>query len=491
MKGKRVRGRLTGTSGRSFLLKSACALGMVLAGVPALAQDALPVSHGPMPAQAQIAPPRTSGPPNIILILADDFGVEGVNAYGGEYFTPNIDRLAREGMRFENAHATPLCSPSRTRIMTGLENHRNYEAFGYLAPGQRTFANVLKEAGYATGMVGKWQLMGNGFDGREGIAPEAAGFDESYLWQLKALDAKGSRYWGPTRGMNGVIRISEEGFGPDLDSDFALDFIDRHKDKPFFLYYSMVLVHSPFVPTPDSMSAEGDKNRFAGMVGYMDRKVGDLMARLKADGLDKNTIVIFTGDNGTARAIRSMRNGHEIQGGKGMPTVNGTHVPMIAWAPGRVPRGRVSDALFDFTDVLPTLADIAGAPVAPGSVDGVSQWPVMEGEQPSVRDTIFMHYAPMWIFEPTRFAFDAHWKLYGDGRFVSVDAVSGTETEVTGRLTGEAARRKAILQHVLDEANDGPLDQTRFPWCLGRPSRDPARPPEVAGCDFSPGGGNE
>jgi len=483
-----------GTSGRRIVarvrsigarLLPALAVGTMLSVAPAAAQRPLG-ARAPVP--VALPPARTSGPPNIILILADDFGVEGVNAYGGEYYTPNIDRLAREGMRFDNAHATPLCSPSRTRIMTGLENHRNYQAFGYLAPGQRTFANVLKDAGYATGIVGKWQLMGNGFDGRVGITPEAAGFDESYLWQLKALDAKGSRYWGPTRGENGVVKISEEGFGPDDDSHFALSFIDRHKDKPFFLYYSMVLVHSPFVPTPDSMTAQGDKNRFSGMVSYMDRKVGELMAKLKADGLDKNTIVIFTGDNGTGRAIYSMRSGYEIRGGKGMPTVNGTHVPMIAWGIG-VPQGRVSDALFDFADVLPTLADIAGAPVAPGTVDGVSQWPVMEGRQASVRDSIFIHYAPMWVFEPTRFAFDVHWKLYGDGRFVSIDPVAGTETDVpTDHLRGEAARRYAALRKVLDEANDGPLDPTRFPWCAGRASLDPAKPAEIAGCDFRPGG---
>ncbi|MBT2186090.1 sulfatase-like hydrolase/transferase [Sphingobium nicotianae] len=453
----------------------------------------------PTPGAAQVTPratsaspapsARTEGPPNVILILADDLGVEGINAYGGEYFTPNVDRLAREGVRFDNAHATPLCSPSRTRIMTGLENHRNYQAFGFLAPGQRTFGNMLKEAGYTTGMVGKWQLMGNGFDGRVGITPEAAGFDESYLWQLRALDAKGSRYWGPTRGQNGVVRINEEGFGPDNDGDFALDFIKRHKAKPFFLYYSMVLVHSPFVPTPDSMTAKGQKERFAGMVTYMDRKVGELMAKLEAEGLDRNTVIIFTGDNGTARAITSIRDGHIVPGGKGTPTVSGTHVPMIAWGPGRVPAGKVTPALFDFADMMPTFADIAGAPASAGQVDGVSQWPVIEGKATAARDSIFIHYAPMWQFEPTRFAFDAHWKVYGDGRFVSVDSIAGTETPVAANnMKGEAAKRFAALSKILKDTKDGPLDQTRFPWCEGKPSKDAAQPSVIAGCDFSPGG---
>ncbi|GGZ11402.1 arylsulfatase [Novosphingobium colocasiae] len=427
--------------------------------------------------------------PNIILILADDFGVEGVNAYGGEYYTPNIDRLSREGTRFDNAHAMPLCSPSRVRLMTGQDNHRNYEAFGYLAPGQRTFANVLKDAGYATGIVGKWQLMGNGFDGRVGITPEAAGFDEYYLWQLRALDRHGSRYWGPTRVSNNGTKINEEGFGPDLDASFAVDFIHRNKDRPFFLYYSMVLVHNPFVPTPDSMQAKGDKNRFAAMVTYMDKEVGDVMDALRREGLDKNTVVIFTGDNGTNRAITTMRDGVPVQGGKGTPTINGTHVPLIAWAPGRVPVGKVSAALFDFADFLPTFAEIGGRAVKPGTIDGVSQWSVMQGKAKTARETIFQHYAPAWVFEPARFAFDAEWKLYGDGRFVHMNPLSGVETEVDAvRAGGEAAKHKARLARVMATANDGPLDSTRYPWCVKQDSKSPTLPATVAGCAHMPQG---
>ena len=343
----------------------------------AMAQTRATMREAPPPAP----PAAAQRMPNIVLILAYDFGVEGVNAYGGEYFTPNIDRLAREGIRFDNAHAMPLCSPSRVRLMTGRENFRNYEAFGYLAPGQRTFANILKERGYATAIVGKWQLMGNGFDGRVGITPEAAGFDEYYLWQLKALDAKGSRYWGPTRVSGEGTRIHEEGFGPDFDAGYAVDFIRRHKDKPFFLYYPMVLVHNPFVPTPDTMNATGPKNRFSGMVSYMDKGVGAVMEALRQEGLAKNTIVIFTGDNGTNGQITSTRDGYEVRGGKGTPTINGTHVPLIAWAPGRIAAGGTTTALFDFEDMVPTVAEIAGASVDIKAIDGISQWPVMTGQK--------------------------------------------------------------------------------------------------------------
>jgi arylsulfatase A len=419
--------------------------------------------------------------PSIILVLADDLGVEGINSYGGEYYTPRIDQLTREGMRFENAHATPLCTPTRVRIMTGLESRRNYVAFAYLAPGQRTFANVLKDAGYTTGMVGKWQLSGN--DERKGITPQEAGFDEFYLWQLRPLESAGSRYWGPTRsisvktsgaqeGLNTSEEVShvtiEEGFGPDLDSDFAADFISRHRDRPFFLYYSMVLPHAPEVPTPASMGASGTKARFAGMVAYMDELVGRLLDRIQREGLGRRTVVIFTSDNGTSRSITSIRNGVAVSGGKGKTTVSGTHVPLIVWGPGFVPAGRITDGLFDVADVLPTLAELAHAPLSAQAVDGVSQVPVLLGEKPSVRDSIFMYYRPIAspypnappshfrLLSPIRFVFDANWKLYGDGRFMSVDSMSGIETEVSlDKLKGEAARRHAEFTRVLREMQSG------------------------------------
>lgn len=466
---------------RTAILKAA-----LCAAVCAASAITLPAAQAQRAAATAPAPeraPRADKRPNIILILADDVGVEAFNAYGGEYYTPNLDRMAREGMRFDNAHATPLCSPSRTRLMTGLENHRNYEAFGYLAPDQRTFGNMLKDAGYATGMVGKWQLSGNGYDGRVGITPEQAGFQESALWQLKALDAKGSRYWGPTRVIGGRTKIEEEGFGPDRDQAFALDFIERHKAEPFFLYYSMVLVHDPFVPTPASMTAEGSKDRFAGMMSYMDGQVGALLAKLKALGLDEDTIVLFTADNGTNRQITSIRNGVEVQGGKASPTLNGTHVPLIVRAPGRVAAGASSPALVDFLDMMPTFADIAGVRLAPGATDGVSQLGVITGKTQSARDAIFMHYDPRWIAKPTRFAFDIDYKLYDDGRFVALDTATGTETEVApARMTGQARQHKAALEKVMNAVPKVPFSEERFPMCEGRPSRDPKLPAIEAGC---------
>lgn len=464
---------------RTLAMLAALAAGTCLSGNAAPARAERPTLE-----RAAASSTLAARRPNIVLILADDFGVEGVNAYGGEYHTPNIDALAREGVRFDNAHAMPLCTPSRTRIMTGRENHRNYQAFGHLAPGETTFGNVLKRAGYATGIVGKWQLSGNGFDGRTGITLQDAGFDESYLWQLQVRDAKGSRYWGPTRSVNGRTVIREEGFGPDADLAAALDFIDRHKDGPFLLYLPLVLVHDPFVPTPASLDARSPKERFAAMVAYMDRQVGQITDRLKSLGLDRDTVVIFTGDNGTNRKITTYRNGHPITGDKGAPTLNGTHVPLIIRAPGIAGPGTVAEGLFDLTDVLPTLAELAGTELPSGASDGFSQVDVMAGRKRSVRDSIFMHYAPRWTFEPARLAFDERWKLYGNGRFVALDPLRGTETEVpVTSLRGSAKKRHAALQRILDHANDGPLDPDRYPMCDGRPSREPSIPAIRAGCE--------
>jgi arylsulfatase A-like enzyme len=432
---------------------------------------------------AEVKQPRR---PNVILILADDVGVEAFRSYGGEYATPNISRLAAEGVTFDNAFSTPLCSPSRTRIMTARENAKNYAAFGYLDPKERTFGNLFRDAGYATGIVGKWQLSGNGFDGRVGITPQGAGFDESLLWQLQAGTQKGSRYWGPTLWRNGRPIIAEEGFGPDDMSDFALSFIDKNKDRPFFLYYPMVLVHDPFVPTPDSLQANGAKPRFGGMMTYMDKLVGQLTDKLRALGLDDDTLIVFTADNGTNRQITSIRNGAEVTGGKGAPSLTGTHVPLILRWPGRIAAGSRRTGLFDFLDVLPTMAEAATLPV-PGGIDGVSQWRVATGKAQRARETIFQHYAPLWVFAPARFVFDDGRKLYGDGRYVALDFARDVETEIaSAEMTGTERRHRDRLQALLDKQGDGPLDPIRFPWCKGKPPAAAGGDPVMVGCGMSP-----
>lgn len=452
----------------------------------AIALTWLAVVLGLSPAFAQAQESVARERPNVIVILADDVGVEAFRAYGGEHDTPNIDRLAREGVTFDHAFSTPLCSPSRTRLMTGKENARNYEAFGYLGPDERTFGNIFSDAGYATGIVGKWQLSGNGFDGRTGITPTQAGFAQSLLWQLQSGPQRGSRYWGPTLWRDGGWMIPEEGFGPDFLSDYALSFLDEHADRPFFLYYPMVLVHDPFVPTPAERVGGNEQHNFGSMMQYMDRMVGRLLDRLDALELTDDTLVIFTADNGTNRRIYSQRNGKTIRGGKGLPTLTGTHVPLMMRWPGNIPAGKRRRGLFDFTDVLPTIAEAASLPVS-ADVDGVSQLAVAKGRAEAARETIFQHYAPVWRWPSTRFVFDLQRKLYEDGRFVALDLSVGEETELDRRSLPAADRdRLARFQAILD-ADTVPLDPERFPWCTGEEPSVEGGDPVLVGCESAPG----
>lgn len=240
---------------KSRLLQGAVSA-LVLAGL------GLPGFTAAVAAPTEVPAPAARRQPNVIIILADDLGVDGVGAYGSEIATPNIDALASAGVTFDHAFATPLCTPTRVRMMTGRESAKNYKAFGYLDPGEGTFAQAFSRAGYATGIVGKWQLSGNGYDGLAGADPQQAGFANSYLWQ-QTSQTKGSRYWGPNLTSNGKTQLSEWGFGPDFQNRWAVDFIRANKDRPFLLYYPIVLPHSPFVPMSASATAASSAMRLS------------------------------------------------------------------------------------------------------------------------------------------------------------------------------------------------------------------------------------
>ena len=216
--------------------------------------------------------------PNFIVIMADDLGAECIGAYGAkDYATPHLDRLAGEGTLFEHCHAQPLCTPSRVKIMTGLRNDRNYDVFGVLPKGEKTFAHMLKDAGYDTAVVGKWQLLGRDekTEGK-GQTPDEAGFDEWLLWQV---DERGERYAEPELVEKGGTTTVRSGkYGPEEFSDWIDDYLVRDRERPFFLYFPMAMVHNPFTPTPDSEEWQEEDRRnedrkqyFAGMIAYMDQ----------------------------------------------------------------------------------------------------------------------------------------------------------------------------------------------------------------------------
>ena len=403
--------------------------------------------------------------PNIILIMADDLGYECLSAYGSaSYQTPELDRLAESGMRFTHCYSQPLCTPSRVQIMTGRYNFRNYTAFGVLPPTEITFGHLLQNAGYATAIAGKWQLYG--FDSRDyqsagkGTLPENAGFDDYCLWQVTKNKREGERYAEPLiQRKDSPPDTVEDGYGPDVFCDFILNFIDEHKEGPFFVYYPMALPHDPFVPTPGSDGWSGDRyarstENFAGMVAYTDKIVGRIVQKLDELNLRENTLVIFTGDNGAHPSIESrMSDGRVISGAKGQPTDAGTRVPFIANRPGAIPAGVINDSLVDFSDFLPTLCELSGAALPSDRViDGRSLVPQLRGEPVEHREWIFSHYDPHWgDREFSRFARDRRWKLYSDGRLFDVqdDPLEENPLDDT-QLSPEALRVRNSLRQVLE-----------------------------------------
>tara|TARA_B100001029_G_scaffold175949_1_gene178129 strand:- start:1858 stop:3231 length:1374 start_codon:yes stop_codon:yes gene_type:complete len=365
--------------------------------------------------------------PNIILIMADDMGYEALSSNGSESCkSPNLDKLAAKGVRFTNCFSNPICTPSRVKLMTGQYNVRNYVKFGWLDREQTTFAHQLKAAGYATAIAGKWQL------GRDKDSPQHFGFEQSCLWQHTRSgrsneDGKNidRRFVNPQLEFNGVEKDFTNGeYGPQVCTDFICDFIDKNKKKPFLVYYPMILTHCPFDPTPDSTdwdpkrlgstTYKGDRNdpqrHFRDMVAYADRAVGQIVSQLEKSGVRDNTLIIFTGDNGTDTPIVTPWNGKKVVGGKGTMSDTGTRVPLIVnWPAGIRKAGRVVDDLVEFTDVFPTICEVTTAKLPknhPG--DGASIVPVLRNQAGArKKDWVYIWYRNQVMVRNKQYSFVA------------------------------------------------------------------------------------
>ncbi|MDC0088224.1 sulfatase-like hydrolase/transferase [Akkermansiaceae bacterium] len=411
--------------------------------------------------------PKSKSKPNVVLIMTDDASWECFGPYGAEdYKTPHIDSLAKQGVKFEHCYSTPICTPSRVMIMTGKYNFRNYTHFGYLDPKEKTFGNMMQDAGYKTAIAGKWQL--NGLydpevfpDHTDNTRINKAGFDEYALWQVTKLkESSDERFWSPTLEVNGELISSEQNrnlYGPDLMSDFLCDFIDRHQNEPFFVYYPTTLVHDPFVPTPDTIgdrsrgqeankapkNSKEKKENFVAMVNYLDKIVGKIVKKLDDVGQLENTLIIFTSDNGTHKPITSNWNGRKIKGGKGDTKNMGTHVPLIAYWKGKSAVGSSCEDLVDFTDVYPTLAKVAGVEL--GDVDpkdGQSFLPQILGLETTPRTHVLCHYQPYSKFGSKYadvFVRTDRFKLYADGRFYDIANDLDEAKDIAKSFSGEQA----------------------------------------------------
>ena len=366
--------------------------------------------------------------PNIILIMADDMGYEALSSNGSESCkSPNLDKLAAKGVRFTNCFSNPICTPSRVKLMTGQYNVRNYVKFGWLDREQTTFAHQLKAAGYATAIAGKWQL------GRDKDSPQHFGFEQSCLWQHTRSgrsneDGKNidRRFVNPQLEFSGVEKDFNNGeYGPQVCTDFICDFIDKNKKKPFLVYYPMILTHCPFDPTPDSTdwdpkrlgstTYKGDRNdpqrHFRDMVAYADKAVGQIVSQLEKSGVRDNTLIIFTGDNGTDTPIVTPWNGKKVVGGKGTMSDTGTRVPLIVnWPAGIRKAGRVVDDLVEFTDVFPTICEVTTAKLPknhPG--DGASIVPVLRNQAGArKKDWVYIWYRKQVMVRNKQYSFVAN-----------------------------------------------------------------------------------
>ncbi len=372
--------------------------------------------------------------PNIILIMADDLGYETIGCNGNDdKLTPNIDALAKSGMLFENCHSMPLCTPSRVQLMTGKYNNRNYIGFGLLDPSQTTFAHALQNQGYKTCIAGKWQLYGNEkqFElagGLKGSMPQNAGFDNFLVWQVDKL---GSRYQDPTVYTDERKSVTLKGkYGDEEFTSYIEKFIENNKDTSFMVYYPMCLTHDPFVPTPfsadykdfPSSTEKSSPRYYTDMLRYQDYLVGRIVKKIDKLGLRDNTIIIYTGDNGTSPQIISNFKGGKIQGNKGQTNYRGTHVPLVINWGKTIKAGSINKSLIDFTDFFPTLLNLAGtADTAGDKLDGKSFYPQLKGNTSDQRDWIYTYYDPKWgKYTRKVFAQTLDWKIYETGEIFNL-----------------------------------------------------------------------
>ena len=394
-----------------------------------------------------VAAAEAARPPNIIFILADDYGVGEVGSYGSDHFrTPHLDRLAGEGIRFTRAYTVPLCGPSRALILTGRYGFRtgatNQDATGEFTPQAEIMTpQVLKQAGYVTSSVGKW--------GQLPRDPAAFGFDDFLKFQGSGA------YWNTqerakTYQVNGkTVPLADGEYLPDLMHRHVVDFIRKNQERPFYVYYSLSHVHSDILRTPDSRP--GLRDLYADNVAYMDKLVGQLMDELDRLKLRERTLVVFMGDNGSAkaRADRATIGGRRLLGEKGSMQDGGGLVPFIVSWRGTAPAGQVTDALTDASDLFPTFAELAGVPLPAGRViDGRSFAARLRGSDAPHRTWVFNQLARNWWVR------NAGFKLNQSGELFDVSRAPFAERPVpagAGGAAAEAARRE--LQAVLDQLN--------------------------------------
>ena len=424
---------------------------------------------------ALLAPALSAArPPNVVVIFIDDMGYGDIGPFGAtKQRTPHLDRMAKEGMKLTSFYATPVCSVSRAQMMTGCYGAR-ISVPGVYFPGQSvglnpsevTVAERLKEKGYATQMVGKWHL-----GDQPEFLPTRQGFDH-YLGIPYSNDMlkKSAETKVPVVPLLRDEKIVElmDGEGQrrmvELYTKEAVDFIGRHKDQPFYLYYAHNAVHTPIYPGA-AFAGKSQNGRFGDWVEEVDWSVGQVLDALRTQGLDKDTIVIFTSDNGPW-LTKGADGGSAgpLRGGKGSTWEGGVRVPTLAWWPGRIPAGSVNDAVAATIDLLPTFVSLAGGTVpATPVIDGRDITPILLGQsKESAREAHY--YFASYDLQAVR---QGRWKLalspQSDGlgknaaktaaglRLYDLDAEIGEQTDVAAQHPEVVAKLKALADKMAAE----------------------------------------
>ncbi len=432
-------------------------------------------------------------PANVVIFLADDLGLRDLGCYGSTFYeTPNLDRLAKEGMKFTNAYAAcPVCSPTRASLMTGRWPQRTgvTDYIGaaqpekwnrptkmlpapyaeQLALEETTLAEVLKAAGYATLHAGKWHLGGEPF------FPEHQGYDVNKGGIDKGGPYGGNKYFSPYDNP----RLPDGPPGEHISERLAAEcgkFIEAHKDAPFFVSYCLYDVHSPHMGKPELVQKyrerakklpptgwgqEGERKVrlaqndpvYAAMVETMDGAVGAVLAKLDALGLADSTLVIFTSDNGGLSTSEGWPTSNlPLRGGKGWLYEGGVREPLIARWPGRVKPGSVSDRHVTTPDIFSTAVAACGLPAVKSAQDGVDFLPTLRGEPQPARSPLFWHY-PHYGNQggfPGGAMREADWKLIeryetGELELYNLAADPSEKTNLTTRELNRAKTMQAAL----------------------------------------------
>lgn len=430
---------------------------------------------------APVSELRSERPPNIIFILADDLGYGDLGVYGQEKIrTPRLDRMAREGIRFTDHYTgSPVCAPARSVLMTGLHAGHTTVRGNTSDAGERvalraedvTVAELLRGAGYATGAIGKWGL---GEPGTTGL-PDDQGFNYwfGFLNQRHAHSYHPEYLWRNRERirLEGNVGDREGQHAHDLFTEEALGFIERHRDRPFFLYLPYTMPHAELIPPLGSMEPYLDAHgrsifpetpfagagtyrpqpmpraAYAAMVTRLDRDVGLVLDRLRELGLDRNTLVLFSSDNGPHSAGGNdptfFRSSGPLRGRKRDLYEGGIRVPMIAWWPGTVEPGRISDHPSTHWDFLPTAAELAGT-AAPPRGDGLSYLPTLLGrDQPAAPHLYWEFYEGV----PAQAVRMGRWKALRQPAFTGAIELYDLERDL-GEQRDVAARHPELVTRI-------------------------------------------